>query len=486
MESVNKKTELVFIPVPGMGHLVPTLEMAKVLIARDEHLVITVLVIKLPSDNMLSSYIESVSTNPNYNSQMKFIELPQYESILQSITNTTFITFLSSQKPQVRNSVIEILNSGSNRLAGLVIDMMCTAMIDVANEFGLPTYVFYTSGAAMLGLQLHLQTLRDDFNQDVTEYKDDPEAELSVTTYGNPFPAKCLPSIAFDKDGGSTMYLDLSKRLREAKAILVNTFSEFESHAVKSLSLDEKIPLVYPVGPLLNLDNDHGNNQDSSQHQTIINWLDDQPDSSVVYLCFGSLGSFNEEQIKEIAYALEKSGCRFLWSLKKPLAKDTFFPAAYDNPEDVLPEGFLQRTEAIGKVIGWAPQVAILSHDAVGGFVSHCGWNLTLESIWFGVPLATWPIYSEQQANAFQLVKDLEIAVEIKMDYRKDLRGTESNVIVKAEEIEKAIKQLIDPENEIRLKVKDMKEKSRLALKECGSSYNSVGHFIEQVMDKTK
>uniref|UniRef100_A0A0V0GNA7 Putative ovule protein n=1 Tax=Solanum chacoense TaxID=4108 RepID=A0A0V0GNA7_SOLCH len=89
------------------------------------------------------------------------------------------------------------------------------------------------------------------------------------------------------------MYLDLSKRLREAKAILVNTFSEFESHAVKSLSIDEKIPLVYPVGPLLNLDNDHGNNQDSSQHQTIINWLDDQPDSSVMYLCFGSLGSFN-------------------------------------------------------------------------------------------------------------------------------------------------------------------------------------------------
>ncbi|KAH0650681.1 hypothetical protein KY290_031539 [Solanum tuberosum] len=314
-------------------------------------------------------------------------------------------------------------------------------MIDVANEFGLPSYVFYTSGAAMLGLQLHLHSLRDDFNQDVTDYMDDSEAELSITTYVNPFLAKCLPSIAFDKDGGSTMYLDLSRRLREAKAIFVNSFLEFESHAVKVLSLDEKIQLVYPVGPLLNLDNDHSNNEDLSQHQIIINWLDDQPASSVVYLCFGSLGSFNEEQIKEIAYAMEKNGCRFLWSLKKPLAKDTFFPASYENPEDVLPEGFLQRTEATGKVIGWAPQVAILSHDAVGGFVSHCGWNLTLESIWFGVPLATWPIYSEQQANAFQLVKDLGIAVEIKMDYRKDLRGTASNVIVKAEEIEKAIKQ---------------------------------------------
>uniref|UniRef100_M1B062 Glucosyltransferase n=1 Tax=Solanum tuberosum TaxID=4113 RepID=M1B062_SOLTU len=208
MEPVNKKTELVFIPVPGMSHLVPTMEMAKLLIARNEHLFITVLIMKLPFDNkLMSSYIESVSTNPNYNSQMKFIQLPQDDSISQLFTNKDMITFLSSHKPQVRNSVNEILNSGSTRLAGFVIDMMCTEMIDVANEFGLPSYVFYSSGAAMLGLQLHLHSLRDDFNQDVTDYMDDSEAELSITTYVNPFPAKCLPSIAFNKDGGSTMYL---------------------------------------------------------------------------------------------------------------------------------------------------------------------------------------------------------------------------------------------------------------------------------------
>lgn len=99
------------------------------------------------------------------------------------------------------------------------------------------------------------------------------------------------------------------------------------------------------IGPLLNLDNDHSNNRDSYQ-QEIINWLDDPPDSSVVLLCFRSVGSFNEEQIKEIAYAFENSGCRFLWSLNKPIsAKDAIFPTDYENPEDVLPgmgtpEGF--------------------------------------------------------------------------------------------------------------------------------------------------
>ena len=64
--------------------------------------------------------------------------------------------------------------------------------------------------------------------------------------------------------------------------------------------------------------------------------------------------------------------------------------------EKVLPKGFLDRTVGIGKVIGWAPQVAILSHPAIGGFVSHCGWNSILESLWFGVSIAAWPLYVEQ------------------------------------------------------------------------------------------
>lgn len=101
--------------------------------------------------------------------------------------------------------------------------------------------------------------------------------------------------------------------------------------------------------------------------------------------------------------------------------------------------------------------------------------------------MATWPMYAEQQANAFQLVKDLEMAVEIKMDYRKDPKVTTGQeVIVKAEKIEKAIRELMDPENKIRMKVKEMKEKSRAATMEGGSSYTSIGSFIQSIMENTQ
>lgn len=96
--------------------------------------------------------------------------------------------------------------------------------------------------------------------------------------------------------------------------------------------------------------------------------------------------------------------------------------------------------------------------------------------------MATWPLYSEQQGNAFEMVKDLKMAVEVKMDYRRDF-GSESPEILSAELIEERIRCLMDPQNEkIRNKVKEMKEKSRLALKEGGSSYSSMECFVHSFL----
>ncbi|KAI4308613.1 hypothetical protein L6164_031669 [Bauhinia variegata] len=149
----------------------------------------------------------------------------------------------------------------------------------------------------------------------------------------------------------------------------------------------------------------------------------------------------------------------------------------YPDFKQVLPEGFFERTDKIGKVIGWAPQIQILAHQAIGGFVSHCGWNSTLESIYFGVPIATWPLYAEQQANAFELVTELGLGVEICMDYRVG-----SKDILSAEKIAKAINDLMEENSETRKKVKEMSDKSRRTLVEGGCSYSSLGRLIDDIM----
>ncbi|KAL8478185.1 hypothetical protein ACS0TY_030176 [Phlomoides rotata] len=349
-------------------------------------------------------------------------------------------------------------------------------MIDLAKELGAPSYVFFTCGAATLGLMFRLQSLRDDEHQDPSEYENS-NAAVSIPAFVHPVPARVLPSPVFDSGNG---FLDIAKKLREARGIVVNTFLEFEPHAIMSLSSDEKIPPVYPVGPMIQDERKESDEREEKGHE-IIGWLDQQPNDSVVFLCFGTGGCFGGDQVKQIATGLENSGLRFLWSLRKPPPKGELgFPMEFENLDEVLPGGFLNRTAGIGKVIGWAPQMAVLSHPAVGGFVSHCGWNSILESVWCGVPMAVWPLAAEQQANAFQLVKELEIAVEIKMDYRKN-----SDVIVGGEKIKKAIKALMDRENEIRVKVNKLKERSRKVLVEGGSSFNFFGSLIDDIMNDT-
>ncbi|PIN22167.1 UDP-glucuronosyl and UDP-glucosyl transferase [Handroanthus impetiginosus] len=411
---------LVFIPFPVVSHLAAAVQAAKLLADRDERLSITVLVMKLPIDAKITSHIDNSKNFP-----INFVELPYDESNFLELMN---------QKGPVRDAVAKIMDgSRSTRIAGFVIDMFCTAMIDVAKELGVPTYVYFTCSPMSLRLMLHLQTLKDDLNHDFAEFEDS-DFETTVPGYNN-----------HDID-----FLGLIRKFRETNGIMVNTFLEFEHEVIKSLCDDEKIPPVYPIGPMLQDGQQHTDRNEKKQ-EGIIKWLDVQPDSSVVFLCFGSTGCFGENQVKEIAVALERSGKRFLWSLKKPPPKEKL------------------------EFAGEGDRVA---HLAIGGFVSHCGWNSILESLWCGVPIATWPLGAEQQANAFELVKEFGLAIEIKIYYKKD-----SDVVVGAETIENAIKQLMDLENEIRGKVRALKEKSRRAVMEGGSLYDFMKYFIDNVMN---
>nr|UAJ48097.1 flavonoid O-glycosyltransferase UGT71A51 [Scutellaria baicalensis] len=469
----TEKTSLVFIPFTIMSHMVAAVKAAKLLADRDDRLSVTVLVMKLPmNDPKISSY-----TKNSPDSRINFVELPENNSDMAELMKnpkTMLPRLMEAQKGPIKDAVAKIMEAQKSiKLAGFIVDIFCSTFMDVAKDLAAPAYLFFTCGAASLGLMFRLQSFSDEENKSLSEFEH-TDAVISCPTYLNPVPAKVWPPGLFDKDG---VFINITRKLREVNGIIINTFLEFEHHAIAALSADEKIPPVYPIGPILQ-DEREDTEETKQQRSEILSWLDNQPDSSVVFLCFGTSGSFSEAQVKEIAVALENSGQRFLWSLRKPPAGKMGPPGEYENPAEVLPEGFLDRTAAVGRVLGWAPQIAVLAHPAVGGFVSHCGWNSTLESVWFGVPMAVWPLAAEQQANSFQLVKDFEMAVEIKMDYRMH-----SDEIVPAGKIETAVRELMDPDNKIRVKVKELQGKSKKALEEGESSYNFLATLIHNVID---
>lgn len=467
------KAELIFVPAPGVGHIVSTIEFAKTLILRDDQIQVTILVMKLPITPFIDAYTKSLTASqPN----IRLIDLPQVDlpssELLAKSVESYICAVIESYKPHVHKIVSDIVSSRSSSdsvpVAGIILDFFCVSMIDIGDELGLPSFIFLTSGSAFLSLMLYLPSRHQQIGAEFTF----SDSDVIIPGFANPVPPRVLPGALFNKHGGYAAYITVAQRFKDAKGIIVNTFTELESHSLESLH-DGQNPKIYPVGPVLNLIGHPHPDMDHSQWDKIRNWLDEQPDSSVVFLCFGSGGSFGVSQVKEIALGLKQSGYRFLWSMRVPPGEDE--ASKLKNPEEMLPEGFLEGIEGRGMVCGWTPQVEVLAHEAIGGFVSHCGWNSILESFWYGVPIVTLPIYAEQQLNAFTLVKELGLAVELKLDYRSN------GDVVKAEEVERAVRCVMESENEVRKKVKDLAGMARKAVMDGGSSSTSITELIKDL-----
>ncbi|RCV13156.1 hypothetical protein SETIT_2G324800v2 [Setaria italica] len=241
----------------------------------------------------------------------------------------------------------------------------------------------------------------------------------------------------------------------------------------------DRAPPVYSIGPVLSLNKPRADG-DQSPHECV-RWLDAQAPASIVFLCFGSRGWMDARQAREVAAGLERSGRSFLWVLRGPPAgSSSMYPTDADLG-DLLPDGFLERTKGKGLVWpSWAPQTEILAHAAVGGFVTHCGWNSILESLWHGVPMAPWPLYAEQPLNAFELVACMGVAVELGVGTGKD------GSFVEAAEVERAVKELVGGGEEgrkAREKAMETKAACRNAVEKGGTSYAATQRVVQDMIE---
>ncbi|KAL9305300.1 unnamed protein product [Arabidopsis thaliana] len=475
-----KTAELIFVPLPETGHLLSTIEFGKRLLNLDRRIsMITILSMNLPyAPHADASLASLTASEPG----IRIISLPEIHDpppikLLDTSSETYILDFIHKNIPCLRKTIQDLVSSssssggGSSHVAGLILDFFCVGLIDIGREVNLPSYIFMTSNFGFLGV---LQYLPERQRLTPSEFDESSgEEELHIPAFVNRVPAKVLPPGVFDKLSYGSL-VKIGERLHEAKGILVNSFTQVEPYAAEHFSQGRDYPHVYPVGPVLNLTGRTNPGLASAQYKEMMKWLDEQPDSSVLFLCFGSMGVFPAPQITEIAHALELIGCRFIWAIRTNMAGD-------GDPQEPLPEGFVDRTMGRGIVCSWAPQVDILAHKATGGFVSHCGWNSVQESLWYGVPIATWPMYAEQQLNAFEMVKELGLAVEIRLDYVAD--GDRVTLeIVSADEIATAVRSLMDSDNPVRKKVIEKSTVARKAVGDGGSSTVATCNFIKDIL----
>uniref|UniRef100_A0A8R7TYC4 UDP-glycosyltransferases domain-containing protein n=2 Tax=Triticum urartu TaxID=4572 RepID=A0A8R7TYC4_TRIUA len=180
--------------------------------------------------------------------------------------------------------------------------------------------------------------------------------------------------------------------------------------------------------------------------------------------------NFSPEQMRELARGLDLSGKNFVWDIAKGSTAASSDPS---TPE--ANRGYI--------IQGWAPQVLILNHPAIGGFVTHCGWNSTLEAVSAGVPMVTWPRYADQFYNEKLVVEVLGVGVGVGAeDYASCL---ETHRVIAGEAIAESIRRVMGEEGDgmaMRKKAKELGLMARGALEKGGSSYDDVEQLMEELI----
>ncbi|MED6225690.1 hypothetical protein PIB30_096083 [Stylosanthes scabra] len=472
-----KITRIAAISIPAFSHQASILEFCKRLVHLYPNIHVTCIFPTI--DSPPSATITFLQSLPSSNVDHIFLPPINKQNLPQDAPPAVQIQLAVSQSMPSFRATLHQLHSTTPFVA-LIADTFASEALEVARDlsFNLLSFIYFPPSAMTLSLFLHLKTLHEEVS---CEYRDHKEPILipgCIPIYGHDLPEHFLnrSSISYE------LILRMSKRLLSlADGFLVNSFSEIER--VTAIALEEeqqrrkKNTSVYLIGPVIQT----GPSSDSNGPECL-RWLDNQRPKSVLYISFGSGGTLSQEQVNEMALGLEQSGQKFLWVLRAPSdsANAAYLGVENIDPLSFLPRGFLERTKGQGLVIGnWAPQTQILSHSSTGGFLTHCGWNSTLESIVMGVPMITWPLFAEQRMNAVLLTEGLGVALRPKFN---------TSGIVEREEIAVVVKGLMVGEeaNGIRQRIGELKDAAADALKEDGSSTRDIFQFVTRLEDLTR
>lgn len=469
-------------PSPFIGHLISMVELGKLILIHSPTISsITIIIPNSPINNAsyYSSYVSSISASFPSITFIFHPPVPLLLGDLSSYEDVEHITFetLRSNNTNVLNSLQSL--SKSCTISAFIADLFCYSVVEVSRSLlNIPTYYFFSSGASVLAFMLNLPVYDRTFTGSYRNVR----VPLEIPGLFS-LPTSDMIESMLDRRVSYKEFIKLAETFLKSDGIIVNTFESLEVRAVKGLKQGSclpgtPIPPVYCIGPLMaNKGGGEDGAEGGGERHECLSWLDSQPSRSVVYLCFGSGGVFSKEQTMEIAIGLEKSGVRFLWVVRAPPNKSTAnaMVESLHGPDldSLLPKGFLDRTKDRGHVVKlWAPQIEVLGHESIGGFVTHCGWNSTLEAVCAGVPMVAWPLYAEQRFNRVLLVEEIGIALPM---------NESEGRFVRSSEIERRVKQIMSSEegDVVRKRVLDLKDKAKVALNGGGSSMIELVMLVE-------
>ncbi|XVF65873.1 hypothetical protein PTKIN_Ptkin09bG0286000 [Pterospermum kingtungense] len=456
MENKAYTGHVLVIPFPSQGHINPLLQFSKRLSSKGVKATLAITLFIYESINPEPSASVQIDTISDGCDQGGFAEASNVQDYIKRLQ-----TFGSKTLAEL----IVKYRESSNPIGCMVYDAAIPWALDVAKQFGLLAAPFFTQMCAVdyIYYNVHHGLLPL------------PVSSTPVSIPGLPsLEHEDLPSFVCSSEGSYAAYLGRAlnqfSNLDKADFILVNTFYNLEDKVVDSMSkacplltVGPTVPSIYMDKQILD-DKNYGLNLFTLDSSTSINWLSSKPPGSVVYVSFGSVTCLSKKQMDEVAWGLKQSNCYFLWVVRA-------------TEEAKLPKEFIEETVDKGLIVNWSPQLEVLSNEAVGCFMTHSGWNSTIEALSLGVPMVAMPQWTDQPTNA-KFVEDIwKMGVRVKAD---------NDGIVNRGQIESCIRQVMEGERgrEMKENTKKWRELAVKAMSKGGSSDKNIDEFVSKLTDK--
>ncbi|WOH07844.1 hypothetical protein DCAR_0727278 [Daucus carota subsp. sativus] len=446
-----KTPHILLISLPFQGHVSPMVQFTKRLASKG--LQVTFL---CPSSTIVINQSDSINIEYiSYKDGPTVQDLELYMANIQKHASDKLVQVIEKQK------------RCGHPFDVLVHDSLMPWAVDFGHQHGLRVASFFTQACAVNAI--YYLVFQGKPRPPLEEGSSLSSLPLSIPVRDY----RDLPSDLYDERHPGSIELLGSQfsHVQKDDWILCNTFLELETQVVNWLSSKWKIMTIGPSVPSMFLDKrladdrDYGLSLFKPEGEACIKWLDEKDTDSVVYVSFGSLANLVQDQMDEIAWGLLNSDCNFLWVVR-------------DTKKSKLSEKFIEEFADRGLIVNWCPQLKVLAHNAVGSFMTHCGWNSTLEALSLGVPMTVLPQWMDQTTNAKYIVDVWKTGVRVKA------RDKES---ITREDITKSVKDVMEgtKREELKTNALKLKEMALEAMSKGGSSDKNIDDFISEIVNPT-
>ncbi|AES69555.1 UDP-glucosyltransferase family protein [Medicago truncatula] len=435
-------SHVLVVPYPSRGHINPMMNFSKLLVFNNPNILVTFVVTQ--------EWLTLINSEPKPDS-IRFETIP-------NVVGDKFIDVVEAVMTEMEAPFERLLDQlvlQPRPPTFIICDNFLFWAVRVGNRRNIPVAAFWTSSTSKLWVQFfHIFLQR--------KHLENGENFIDYIPSNSWIHLADIPLL--DKNNQQILQWSLKscQWILKAQYLLLPSIYELEPQVIDALKSKLTIP-IYSIGPNIPYFNlGHKSHSLNGVAQSYIDWLNLQPDGSVLYISYGSYLSVSRTQMDEIAAALQDSGVRFLW-----VARDETHRLKH-------------MCGKMGFVVTWCDQLRVLLHPSIGGYWTHCGWNSVIEGVFSGVPFLTFPLVLDQPLISKIIVEDWKIGWRVKKDDKFD-------TLVRREKIVVLIKKFMDLDfdlgRDLRKRAKELQLLCQLAMKKGGSSEINVKAFLKNIME---